>query len=128
VKNYAGAGDDTVKVGWGGGSVYVELGDGHDSLYNGSDKRVTAYGQGGNDHIEGGQYDDYLVGGPGDDYIFGGNGKDTLIGNDGNDTLDADSYGTLFAGTVNGGNGVDTARIDPIDQTSSIEKLLPQVL
>lgn len=80
---------------------------------------------GGNDTINGTDFNDYLKGVAGNDSILGNNGADTLIGGDGNDTLrgglGADS---LFGGndndlliedglntdTVNGGNGNDTIR------------------
>ena len=61
---------------------------------------LIAEGQGGNDELWGGENNDTLIGGEGKDFLFGRGGRDRL--NAGQD---------LEEGTVNGGDGVDTADI-----------------
>ena len=74
---YAGGGDDTIKVGWGGGKVEVYGGSGNDYIHNGGDKQVIAYGESGNDTLLGGSFKDQLHGGSGTDTAYVGAGDTT---------------------------------------------------
>jgi Ca2+-binding RTX toxin-like protein len=74
---HAGGGDDTIKVGWGGGKVEVYGGSGNDYIHNGGDKQVVAYGEAGNDTLLGGSFKDQLHGGSGNDTAYVGAGDTT---------------------------------------------------
>lgn len=77
--------------------LFVDLGDGHDSLVINSAVRSrvecgggndTVYGGMGNDIINGGgDDDDYIDGRGGDDVIDTGSGRDTVFGGSGNDHI-----------------------------------------
>jgi Ca2+-binding RTX toxin-like protein len=76
----AGGGNDTIKAGWGGGRVEVHGGLGNDTVYNGGDKQVFVWGEGGNDIMEGGVYADKFFGGSGTDQacVQAGDTKDSI--------------------------------------------------
>jgi len=77
------------------GTVEFQGGDGNDRFVNFvRNLPVRAFGNGGNDYLEG--YD-------ADDYLDGGSGNDTLDGMDGNDVLRGDSG----ADRLRGGSGND---------------------
>jgi hypothetical protein len=65
--------------------------------------RLEAWGQGGNDYLEGYNADDYLDGGTGNDKLVGYGGNDRLFGGDGNDVL----LGMAGDDELVGGNGND---------------------
>jgi len=73
--------------------AFGNAGNDHLEGYNGADMLVggdgndTLVGNGGNDELQGGNGDDTLRGMDGDDRLDGGNGNDTLRGGSGNDTL-----------------------------------------
>lgn len=81
---------------------------------NAQDFIVTSYfsgqavidGQGGNDELEGSDYDDTIYGGSGNDKLKGGlsRGNDSLFGQSGDDTLSGGSGSDL----IDGGIGFDT--------------------
>ena len=64
---------------------------------------VRAFGNGGNDYLEGYSVADYLDGGSGNDTLKGFGGNDTLIGGSGNDTL----YGMNGDDVLRGDSGSD---------------------
>ena len=100
-------------------------------------RKVTLDGGSGNDTLTGDSTDDVLRGGTGDDGLLGLGGNDALFGGAGNDHLEGtsgtdfhdggDGNDTLWADdgfggdTVLGGNGTDTARVDPGDNASGVE-------
>ena len=76
----------------------IRLGDGNDTLRQGSPGRDAAYGEGGNDLLVGREGDDLIDGGPGNDTLEdpewtncsangGATGADTIVGGDGTDEL-----------------------------------------
>jgi hypothetical protein len=113
------------------GAVEFQGGSGSDRFVNNiSSLRIQAYGNGGNDYLEGydsadyfngGAGDDTLVGYGGDDVMWGGsgndslrgmNGHDQLMGEAGNDRLEGgDGNDKVWGGIGNdvllGGNGID---------------------
>lgn len=74
-------------------------GNGDDHFVNNTDLQVYAWGQKGNDTLEGGSGNDYLDGGSDNDTLIGGAGNDELKGGYGNDVLMGDSGNDkLFGG------------------------------
>jgi hypothetical protein len=73
-----------------GGNDYLQGGNKFDIL-DGGDGNDTLIGEGGNDWLFGNAGNDRLEGGAGNDSLFGGGGNDKLFGGDGNDFLDAGS-------------------------------------
>jgi hypothetical protein len=69
-----------------GGNDYLEGYNGADQLIGG-DGNDTLVGYGGNDTLWGGAGNDLLKGMDGNDQLIGGTGDDTLVGGAGNDTL-----------------------------------------
>ena len=143
-----GDGDDTIDGGEGADTI--DGGEGDDTIDGGASDD-TIDGGDGDDTIDGGASDDTIDGGDGDDTIDGGEGDDTIDGGDGDDTIhasngvdtvdagggddvfeiaDASLFG-LRGGTFDGGNGVDTLRILPIQVNltgltlTNIERLQP---
>lgn len=121
---YGHKGNDTV-IG-GGGNDALWGGSGNDDLYGdrgpGLSRQVVhgndiLHGQGGNDRIftgngvkntaYGESGDDALNGGTGRDYLSGGDGTDTIFGFGGNDTLLAGHSGPNGRDALNGGSGND---------------------
>lgn len=104
------------------GTVEFQGGDGNDRFVNYvRSLPVRAFGNGGNDYLEGYDANDYLDGGSGNDTLKGYGGHDTLIGGsqsdtlegmDGNDVLRGDSgadklYGGIGNDFLYGGAGAD---------------------
>ncbi len=139
------AGNDTIKVGPGVWSTFIEGGDGKDHI-TGGDGPDTIYGNAQPDYLDGGAGDDVLVGAGGHDVIVGGDGDDRIYGNAGNDTIDAGAgndriyggdgddsiyggvgrdilYGEAGRDTLNGGPGSDYSDNDPLDRRIAIEIL-----
>jgi Ca2+-binding RTX toxin-like protein len=95
-----GAGNDTVTLGHGAGTVPVPAtirgGEGDDLLVGGAgaDKLIGGpgadelSGRGGDDLLIGGPGNDVLLGGAGDDVLRGGPGENVLIGGPGKNTLE----------------------------------------
>jgi Ca2+-binding RTX toxin-like protein len=95
-----GAGDDTVTLGHGAGTVPVPAtirgGEGEDLLVGGSgaDKLIGGpgddelSGRGGDDLLIGGAGNDVLTGGAGDDVLRGGPGENILVGGPGKNVLE----------------------------------------
>jgi uncharacterized protein YkwD len=78
-------------------------GDGDDVLINDSAIKIVAYGEGGNDYLEGGLGEDKLSGGDGDDILVGFKGGDKLYGQTGADML----FGMQGKDLLDGGEGDD---------------------
>jgi Ca2+-binding RTX toxin-like protein len=83
--------------------VDVRFGDGRDRLRNLGSGVVIAYGDEGDDRLEGGSANDQLFGGLGHDLIRGGAGADLIEGGDETDTL----IGGAGDDTIMGGAGAD---------------------
>jgi hypothetical protein len=117
---FTAGGDDTVTIGPGVKGVYVESGDGDDTVNGGGGDDVILGGP-GKDQLFGNDGDDKLVGAGGNDYLLGGAGKDDLFGNGGLDSLSgAGGNDRLFGGigdadVVSGGPGTDSAADSPDD-------------
>ncbi len=89
---------------WGqGGDDYLEGYNGNDTLIGG-DNNDTLVGYGGNDTMWGGNGNDILKGMAGNDTLNGDGGDDKLVGGDGNDTL----YGGDGNDSIIGGAGTDS--------------------
>lgn len=86
-------------------------------------------GRGGPDYlrVDGGRGHDRLFGGPGPDRLVGDNGADRLVGGPGEDSLHGQRGADVlwardgFRDVVRGGDGVDSARVDRLDVTRSIQ-------
>ena len=85
-KNYTGT--------WLGEYIYAS-----DVIAGKNNKGVSINAGGGNDFIEGSEFDDTLKGGDGDDYIWTMGGKDKVYGGNGNDYLISNAGDTLPSGT-----------------------------
>ena len=140
----AGAGDDSLELGFGpdlvsagggddlvhdeGGRDVISGGPGDDSLH-GVDAVDLILGGRGNDVLTGGRGDDELRGGRGNDRLSGGRRNDTLRGGPGHDRLFGElGDDVLYArdrtrDTVLGGFGHDRAHVDPIDTLFTVEML-----
>ncbi|MGZ8189974.1 MAG: calcium-binding protein [Methylococcaceae bacterium] len=106
-------GDDTI-FGYYGNDVLFGSG-GNDTLYGGSKNDIreyeSAYGDDGDDFINGGAGNDTLYGESGDDYLNGDIGNDTLVGDTGYDTLNGGKGDDILIdteATISGGDGIDT--------------------
>lgn len=89
-------------------------GSGDDTFVNDAYIPVTAYGNGGDDYLEGGNRNDILYGGDGDDTLVGYGGNDRLYGGNGDDILKGMSGNDSLYGGGNesvdelwGGSGAD---------------------
>jgi serralysin len=97
---------------------------------------TTLVGRAGNDVLRGTRFTDVLDGNDGDDRLRGGGRRDYLLGHQGEDELYAgkgsdqlrggDNDDLLFArdgrrDTVNGGDGLDIADVDPADRLRRVE-------
>lgn len=124
---YAGDGDDEIRSGWGGKTVTLYLGNGNDTVSTGSDKRVVAFGEAGDDELEGGQLDDVLHGGKGNDDLIGGIGTNVLSGGEGSDLLDSSTWkpGEQAPDWVYGGAGADISIFEPGDHLDGVEAASP---
>lgn len=83
-----------------------------DSFTNDTDIASKAFGNGGNDVLNGGLAEDVLSGGGGDDTLSGNGGDDDLRGGPGNDNLDGGDGNDLLSGyfgddTITGSDGND---------------------
>lgn len=87
----------------------------------------TAYGEAGNDFIQGSPLGDYLFAGEGDneihagagdDFVYGGSGSDMLYGDEGNDFLDHGGGVDM----VDGGAGFDKAIAGTDDKVVDVEQ------
>jgi Ca2+-binding RTX toxin-like protein len=134
----AGAGNDIVNlgvVGMSGHTVFGGEGDDRlilDAKLNETTARLTgfsAYGDAGNDFIQGSPLGDYLFAGEGDnevhagtgdDVVYGGSGSDVLYGDEGNDFLD---HGGGFD-MIDGGAGFDKAIAGTDDKVVDVEQFL----
>jgi len=98
---------------WFVGSVRFEGGAANDRFVNSVPGiRFGAYGNGGNDWLEGSSGHDFFDGGPGNDTLLGNAGNDSLQGRDGNDSLRGGAgndqiFGGLGDDLLNGGDGWD---------------------
>ena len=92
----------------------------NDTILSGSGND-SIVGNGGNDRIEAQAGNDTLRGGDGSDTLIGGSGVDSLFGDAGDDRLDSrDSSRDI----LNGGTGTNRARVDSLDQRTSIQSLI----
>ncbi|MDA0183782.1 hypothetical protein OJ997_25975 [Solirubrobacter phytolaccae] len=98
--------------------LFVDTGDGDDTVVNHSDLLGSVYGGPGNDRLEtttatrlvGGDGDDTLVGSPGHDRLDGGPGRDRMSGGRGDDRFLLGHDGREpVPDVVSGGAGSDTA-------------------
>jgi uncharacterized protein YkwD len=106
---------------WGeGGNDYVEGGAGRDKL-KGGDGNDTVVGYTGNDYLYGDSGDDVLVGLGGYDYLIGSYGNDSLYGGTGTDTL---SGGTGSNVRDQGGNGPLATLVEDFG-SDKLKSLLP---
>lgn len=85
-------GDDMIT--WTDTALYVDAGDGNDTITGGEH----------DDILIGGRGEDTIHGGDGDDQLYGDGGVDALYGDDGNDTIYVDELDSLYEG----GAGEDT--------------------
>jgi Ca2+-binding RTX toxin-like protein len=114
-------GDGKDLLSGGGGRDRLFGGTSHDALYGGTGNDALD-GQDGNDRLFGGPGDDKLFGGSGYDQLTGDSGIDLLVGGIGNDTILAQDG---VAESIDGGDGVDSARFDDLlDTTISVEMVL----
>lgn len=111
---YGNAGDDVLLLnggqneGWGG--------DGNDTINGAGSTVLLAYGDAGNDTINGSPGDDWLGGYAGNDLIMGWDGDDLIFGMDGDDEL----RGGNGFDEIGGSNGFDTCTdfAGPVDGAS----------
>jgi Ca2+-binding RTX toxin-like protein len=134
----AGAGDDMVALevaGMQGHTVHGGAGDDRlllsaklDTL-GGRVAGFTAYGDDGNDYIQGSDLNDQLFSGEGNnelhgeggnDLLVGGSGDDMICGDEGNDMLDHGGGNDI----VDGGAGYDKAIAGEEDKVIDVEELL----
>ena len=85
---------------------------GVDTQFNNLSGRVSIFGGGGNDIIEGTQFNDRIEAGADNDDVKGGGGNDTIFGDGGNDDLWGDGNSSFWDrnggnDTINGGSGDD---------------------
>ena len=122
----AGAGDDVIFAG--GGRDVLTGGTGEDVLFGffgadvirGGPGKDFLNGEWGADSLRGGRGNDRLSGGAGNDILRGGPGRDHLLGSFGADVFYARDRNRE---RLDGGLGVDRARVDPIDGLFSVEVL-----
>jgi cyclophilin family peptidyl-prolyl cis-trans isomerase len=105
-------GNDVVSAVSGLPAMYIEAGEGNDTVTGGSGND-SIYGQGGADLLSGSGGRNLIDGGSGNDRIFGGGLNDTLFGNDGNDRIEARNGDDRVEGgkgddILFGGEGNDT--------------------
>jgi Ca2+-binding RTX toxin-like protein len=94
-------------------SISFTGGNGDDRFLNQTAIPSIAYGDGGNDHLQGGSVADQLYGGAGDDMLVGGEGNDRLYGQSGGDRLHGnEGHDALFGhdgeDKLVGGSGNDS--------------------
>jgi Ca2+-binding RTX toxin-like protein len=93
------AGHDTLGIGAGVVSSYVNGGDGDDFIVGG-DAADSLWGENGNDTIVGGYGNDYIRGGGDNDTLYGDAGLDNLSGGAGDDTIYGGSENDYLFGDV----------------------------
>jgi len=86
---------------------------------------VEMFGDANNNIIKSDEGDDVLYGGDGHDVLKSGDGDDRLYGDAGNDVLILNGSGTQV---FDGGDGVDTFKIDHINWTASLNTSYPEVI
>ena len=118
-----------------------------DDVLTGTPAHDVLCGMGGNDTLIGGADNDVLMGGAGADVLFGGSGNDNLVGGSGRDTIAGGTGNDRLAGDggvdrlrgnsgidviyardgvadrVDGGAGLDRARLDRQDTKRRIESV-----
>jgi VCBS repeat-containing protein len=129
---HAGAGDDTALatdvrlVAYGDDGDDLLQGGFRDDFLSGDAGNDVLKGGLGNDRLEGGAGHDLLMGEGGDDTIFGGDGGDIILGDDGQDRL----YGGAGDDSIDGGAGKDNIQggdgDDAIDGGDDDDVLLGQ--
>ena len=140
IKITAGAGNDKIEILQveAAMSVYIDAGDGNDTVFAGlksdtilcGEGNDLVYGATGNDLIKGNGGDDTMYGEPGADRIYGGSGNDLIVGGDATDQLYGEAGNDRLEGKkgndlIHGGSGTDTAVADDNDSlVTSIEILL----
>jgi Ca2+-binding RTX toxin-like protein len=92
--------------------VVFNGGDGNDAFVNSTGITSTAYGDAGNDNLQGGGGVDALFGGDGYDFLYGQGGNDSLYGGNQDDVLDGGSGNDTLSGDwgndqLKGGNDND---------------------
>jgi hypothetical protein len=117
-----------------GRGLIAQGGEGHDVLLGRAGRDSldgglgpdTISGRGGNDYLTGGDSANYaqptgnvIYGGAGDDVLEGSFFPDSLYGGGGNDVLHAAHLDTDLV--VDGGDGTDSATLDPTDPQTGIE-------
>ncbi|MDB5318784.1 MAG: Delta-60 repeat-containing protein [Phycisphaerales bacterium] len=113
-------GDDFIDASSSSIPVYIDGGDGDDSILGGA-AADSLLGGNGRDTLFGGRGDDTLAGGNGNDYLSGGPGADHLFGDAGNDQFYAfDSE----IDALDGGAGFDRIKADPDDLLTQVEARL----
>jgi Ca2+-binding RTX toxin-like protein len=112
------AGDDRIAIGRGlTVPILISGGDGNDWVAGGTGAE-RIFGDAGNDRLSGGGGGDFMAGGEGDDWLTGGAGPDSMVGGAGNDRFDAVDHDR---DRVNGGDGIDAARVNAGDQVEFVE-------
>lgn len=110
-------------------SITFTGGRGNDTLVNKANGvPVTAYGNGGNDNLTGGNTADLLFGGAGDDVLVGGEGNDSLVGGQGTDSLSGGKGNDILISldgsardTIKGGQGNDAYWCDSREWAEDLE-------
>lgn len=108
------AGNDTLRI-QGSSIVTVRGGDGDDVVRGDSALNygtVTAYGDAGNDYLEGKRDADTLYGGDGNDTLLGNMGADKLYGGSGDDVIRGDAGTNYYNDILDGGDGDDLVFAD----------------
>jgi Ca2+-binding RTX toxin-like protein len=103
--------NDTLNFGSSSVPVYVDAGDGADTI-SGSAYADYLLGGDGNDSIGPGNGDDWVYGGSGNDNIYGSRGTDHIFGEAGDDFLSGGQYGSNY---LYGGDGNDTLVAEQIE-------------
>ena len=91
-------------------SLWIDAGDGDDTIDVQTSISATIYGGFGDDTIIGGSGNDTIIGGLGDDTIRGGAGNDLFIWNDGDGADDIDGGADTDTFIFNGAVGNDVLR------------------
>ena len=103
-----------------GGKDHIVGGNNADRLIGGSQKDKL-FGGSGNDQLLGGPGADRLLGQSGDDALLGGSGRDRLDGGGGQDTLTGGAGGDLFVFSGAAVSGLTAATADRITDFDALE-------
>jgi hypothetical protein len=106
---YGTNGTDVIVGGRGADQIH---GLGGDDFICGEGGRDILTGGSGDDELSGGGVGDAMFGGSGDDFLNGGDKADQLRGGSGDDELQGDALRNDPNDTCDGGDGIDTARLD----------------